>query len=154
MDCSLGSLIFSCLTDPGLVKLATSKSFLCVFVLSHFSRVWLFVTSWTVALAQARLAPLSRLLCPWDFPGQNTGMVVISFSRGSSQLRIKPVSLRSPTLTGEFFTNSTTWEAPKPFLNSSKLWLSNCADFSRREERLLKLQTWFLVFRMVRHRLW
>ena len=64
------------------------------------------------------------------------------------------MSLRSPTLTGEFFTNSTTWEAPKPFLNSSKLWLSNCADFSRREERLLKLQTLFVVFRMVRHRLW
>ena len=29
------------------------------------SVVWLFVTSWTVAY---------RLLCPWDFPGKNTGM--------------------------------------------------------------------------------
>ena len=29
------------------------------------SVVWLFVTSWTVAY---------RLLCPWDFPGKNTGV--------------------------------------------------------------------------------
>ena len=27
---------------------------------------------------------LARLLCPWDFPGKNTGVVAISFSRGSS----------------------------------------------------------------------
>ena len=26
----------------------------------------------------------ARLLCLWDFPGKNTGVVVISFSRGSS----------------------------------------------------------------------
>ena len=35
----------------------------CVLVLSH---VWLFVTSWTVP---------SRLLCPWNFPGKNTGVL-------------------------------------------------------------------------------
>ena len=29
----------------------------------------------------------SRLLCPWDFPGKNTGGGSISFSRGSSQSR-------------------------------------------------------------------
>ena len=29
----------------------------------------------------------SRLLCPWNFPGKNTGMVVISYSRGSFQPR-------------------------------------------------------------------
>ena len=28
-----------------------------------------------------------RVLCPWDFPGKNTGVVAISFSRGSSQPR-------------------------------------------------------------------
>ena len=41
-------------------------------MLSHFSRVWLFVTPWTVA---------SRLFCPWDSPGKNTG---VAASRGSS----------------------------------------------------------------------
>ena len=32
---------------------------------SHFSRVRLFATLWTV---------FARLLCPWDFPGKNTGV--------------------------------------------------------------------------------
>ena len=36
-----------------------------VCVLSCFSRVWLLVTPWTVA---------TRLLCPWDSPGRNTGV--------------------------------------------------------------------------------
>ena len=27
----------------------------------------------------------ARLLCPWDFPGKNTGVGAISFSRGSSR---------------------------------------------------------------------
>ena len=29
----------------------------------------------------------ARLLCPWDLPGKDTGVEVISFSRVSSQLR-------------------------------------------------------------------
>ena len=37
--------------------------------------IWLFVTPW--------------LLCPWNFPGNNTG-VSICFSRGSSQPRDQP----------------------------------------------------------------
>ena len=40
---------------------------LCACVLSHFSHVQLFATLWT------SLWP-TRLLCPWDFPGKNTGM--------------------------------------------------------------------------------
>ena len=36
-----------------------------VCVLSHFSRVQLFVTLLAIA---------TRLLCPWDSPGQNTGV--------------------------------------------------------------------------------
>ena len=35
-------------------------------VLSCFSPTWLFATPWTVAQ--------SGLLCPWDFPGKNTGV--------------------------------------------------------------------------------
>ena len=35
--------------------------FVCVCVLSH---VWLFTTTWTMP---------TRLLCPWEFPGKNTG---------------------------------------------------------------------------------
>ena len=36
-----------------------------VLLLSHFLRVQLCVTPWTAA---------TRLLCPWDFPGKNTGV--------------------------------------------------------------------------------
>ena len=37
--------------------------------------------------------------------------VAMPSSRGSSQPRIKPTSLTSPALAGEFFTTSTIWEA-------------------------------------------
>ena len=37
----------------------------------------------------------ARLLCPWNSTLNNTGVVAISFSRGSSQPGIKP---GSPTL--------------------------------------------------------
>ena len=46
---------------------------LTMCVLSHFSRVWLFVTQWTTALQ----AP-----CPWDSPGKNTGVGCHSFLQG------------------------------------------------------------------------
>ena len=39
---------------------------LCCAVLSRFSLVWLCATPWTVQP--------SRLLCPWDSPGKNTGV--------------------------------------------------------------------------------
>ena len=42
----------------------------CVFVLSH---VQLFATPWTVA---------TRLLCPWDSPGKNTGVGSHSLLQG------------------------------------------------------------------------
>ena len=70
-------------------------------MLSHFSRVWLFVTLWTVA----HQAPLSvgfprqeywsGLPCPppGDLPDQ----------------AIEPASLMSPALAGRFFTTSTIW---------------------------------------------
>ena len=75
----------------------------CMLHISHFSRVWLFATSWTVACQ----APLSMgffrqeywsgLPCPppGDLPN----------------LGIEPTSLTSPALAGRFFTSSATWEA-------------------------------------------
>ena len=41
----------------------TFPLFLYSFVLSCFSRFWLFATPWTLA---------TRFLCPWDFPGNTT----------------------------------------------------------------------------------
>ena len=41
-------------------------------MLSRFSHVQLFVTLWTVA--HQRSPEDCRLLCPWDFPGRNSGV--------------------------------------------------------------------------------
>ena len=43
---------------------------------------------------------------PWDFPGKNTGVVAISFSRGSFLLRDCICVLVSPVLAGGFFTTA------------------------------------------------
>ena len=51
-------------------------------VLSPFTRVWLFVTLWT-----------SRLLCPWNSPGKNTGVGCYAFLQG-----IFPTQWLNPTL--------------------------------------------------------
>ena len=68
--------------------------------LSHFSRIQLFVTLWTVALP--------RLLCPWASPGKNTGVLPFPAPGALSDPGIEPVSLASPALAGEFFTTGTT----------------------------------------------
>ena len=38
----------------------------------------------------------TRLLCPWNSPGQNTGVIAIPFSRDSSQSRTEQVSPALP----------------------------------------------------------
>ena len=79
-------------------------SYIDACVLSHFSRVLLFSTPWTVAwqaplsMGFSRQEYWSGLPCPppGDLPDPG----------------IKPESLMSPGLSGEFLTTSTTWEAP------------------------------------------
>ena len=68
--------------------------------LNHFSHVQVFMTLWTVA----HQAPLfirqeywRGLLCPHLGDLSDPG--------------IEPTSLKSPVLTGGFFTTSATWEA-------------------------------------------
>ena len=74
-------------------------------MLSHFTRVWLFVTPQTVA----RQAPLSmrfsRQECWSRLPSPPPG--------GLSNPGIKPTSFMSPALVGGFFTTSATWDTPK-----------------------------------------
>ena len=55
----------------------------------------------------------TRLLCPWDSPGKNTGVGCHAplqwiFPTEGSNLQ----SLASPALAGGFFTASATWEVP------------------------------------------
>ena len=53
-----------------------------------------------------------RLFCPWDSPGKNTRVGCHFLLQGIlPDPGIKPGSLSSPALAGEFFTTSTTWEA-------------------------------------------
>ena len=81
-------------------------------VLSHCCCVWLFVDC--------------RLLCPWDFPGKNTGVGCHALLHGIFPTQvIKPTSLMSHVLTGGFFTTSTIQgHAITPYLVSSEYFLS------------------------------
>ena len=73
-------------------------------MLNHFSRVWFFVTLWTVCSLPGSFIHgiLQARILEW---------VGISSSWGSSHPGIKPTSLMSPALAGRFFTTSASWEA-------------------------------------------
>ena len=88
-----------------------------IYVLSRFPHVWLSATLWTVC----HQPPLS-----WDSPGKNTGVDCYALLHGiflTQELNLHLLSL--PALAGEFFTTSTTWEAPSTYIFSlppSKEW--------------------------------
>jgi len=52
------------------------------------------------------------LLCPWDFPGKNTGVGCYFLLQGIFLTHGSNPPLASPALPGGFFTTSVTWEAP------------------------------------------
>ena len=92
-------------------------------MLSHFSRVQLFVTPWTIAhqaplsVGFSRQEYLSGL--PFPSPGDlpNPGM--------------EPTSPASPALADGSFTDSTTWEVPsdpQPYKNDSSRRKRNPCD--------------------------
>ena len=86
-----------------------------VFILSHFSRVWLFATLWTIA----RLAPLSM-----DSPGKNTGVGchILSYARGFSWPRDCSHVALSPAWAGRFFTTAAICDV---HLLSPSIWLGH-----------------------------
>ena len=56
----------------------------------------------------------ARLLCPWQFFRQEYWSGLLCSPPGDlPDLGIKPTSLKSPALTGKFFTTNTTWKAQK-----------------------------------------
>ena len=60
---------------------------------------------------------LTRLLCPCDFPGKNTGVgCYVLLQENLPNSGIKPVSVASPAFAGGFFTTSAPWI----FLSSHK----------------------------------
>ena len=54
-----------------------------------------------------------KLLCPWDFPGKNTGMSWHFLLQGIFLTQELNQSLASPALAGRFFTTHATWEAQR-----------------------------------------
>ena len=71
-------------------------------MLNHFSRVWLFVTLWTIA---------RRLLCSWDSPGKNTEVDCYALVQGIFWTQgSNPCLFLSPALAGGFFTTSAIWD--------------------------------------------
>ena len=54
----------------------------------------------------------ARILCPWDFPGKNTGEGYHALLQGIFPTQgLNPPSPAPPALAGGLFTTSTTWEA-------------------------------------------
>ena len=94
-----------------LESIQVTEPVLHTWVLSHFSRVWSFATLW--------LFCLTRLFCPWDSPGKNTGVGCHAHLQG-----ILPIQGLNPHFlclqhwfASRFFTISTTWEAWASTLN-------------------------------------
>ena len=84
--------------NPEWLVILFSKFISMIFLLcmlTHFSHVWLFAD---------RMEP-TRLLCPWDSPGKNTGvgcralLQAVFLTQGSN-----PGLLRRSALAGGFFT--------------------------------------------------
>jgi len=99
------SLICIIVTEFSIMVYGIITKLAIVHVLSCFSHVRLFATSWTIA-CQASLSTgfpreeyWSGLSCPPSGDLPNAG--------------IEPESLASPALAGGFFTTSVTWEALK-----------------------------------------
>ena len=73
-------------------------------MLSHFSCVRLFANQWIVARQALLSMGFSRQEYPSGLPCPPPGDL--------PNPGIEPTSLMFPTLAGEFFTTSATWEAP------------------------------------------
>ena len=58
----------------------------------------------------------TRLLCPWDSPGKNTGVGCHALPQGIFLTQGSKPRLRSPALAGGVLTTVTTWEAPNALI--------------------------------------
>ena len=74
----------------------------------------------------------TRLFCPGDSPGKNTGVGCHALlpnpgisSQSLPNPGIEPRSLMSPALAGGFFTTSATWEAHSYVLFTKKVKLGD-----------------------------
>ena len=85
-----------------------------LFLLSLCVCVYACAKSFQSCLTLSQLHGLqpTRLLCPWDSPDKNTGVGWHAFLQGIFPTHGSiPHLLGLPTLAGELFTTSATWEA-------------------------------------------
>ena len=85
---------------------------------------WLSVAPWTVA---------HRLLCPWNFPGKNTGMGLHFLLQGIFPTRGSNLSLLQLQHRQVKFPISTTWESPS---YSRNLVNANCVAQSIKKRNI------------------
>ena len=94
--------------SPLSMKLAVRCCHVPECMLSHFSRVWLCATLWTIACQ----APL-----PMGFSRQEFWSELPCLLSGDlPEPGIEPTSPTSPAVAGRFFPASTTWEACTHFI--------------------------------------
>ena len=84
----------------------------CACMLNRFTRVWLFVTLWTVAHQASLSLGFPRQEYQSGLPCRPVGDL--------PNPGIKPTSLTSPALAGRFFTTGATWEAQSMY--TMKKW--------------------------------
>ena len=122
-----------------LSKASRGVKVICIYVLSRFSRVWLFPTSWTVA----HQVPLSM-----GFSRQEYWNGLPCFRPGElPDPGVEPAFLMSPVLAGRFFTSSVTWEAHQQshvlILYSEYKWFTYCISSNSTTDPLQ-----YLLFKM------
>ena len=127
------SFVLNCFLLDFISSLSLSRMCVHACMLSHFSHVWLFVTSWPVAW-QTPLSMGFSMQEYWSaFPG--------SLSGDLPHPGTEPAYLPSPALAGRFFTTSTTWEDPYNICISLKLPYSHYPRVNNIHFKLV----WFTV---------
>ena len=104
--------------------------FSCTYRLSRFSHVQLFVTLWT------------RLPCPWESPGKNTGVGCHAILQGPLPTR-GAACASSLSIGGAFFTTSAAWCHGKVVQLSFSFFKTLQTENSFSTEDLSNLSTYF-----------
>ena len=81
----------------------------------------------------------SRLLCPWDSPGKNTGVSCHALLQGIFT-QDRTMSLKSPALQADSFTTDVTWEAQSCFYHLNPKLRNKNKKTKKKRNHLLNLR--------------
>ena len=99
---------------PGYVYIELIHFIVQQKLTQYFNSVYVSRSIMSDSLWPRELQP-TRLLCPWNSPGKNTGLGCHSLLQGIFPTQGSDLSHMSPALADGFFTTSATWEAPINF---------------------------------------